>query len=282
MASTAPFTIRGAQFKMVSLQLKDGSPEVVIPALTKLLEQSPAFLRGSPVILGLDELPKGAAVDFPGLVAGLRELKLIPVGAAGGPASVRQAAATAGLAQFTKGQQLFQQDDAAGEEIDITAVTAASPAAEAAAKPPPEPEPVPPADLEPEPARSVESETAAPEPKAESAPATGLSALLVNSPVRAGNRIYAQGRDLICTATVNAGAEVIADGNVHIYGTLRGRAIAGAQGDESARIFVSNFNPELVAVSGLYRVREDLDPKMIGAKVQVSLIGEEMKLDLLD
>lgn len=265
MAPAAPFTIRGAQFRMVSLQLKDGAPEVVIPALRRLLEQSPAFLRGSPVILGLDELSKGAPVDFPGLVAGLRELNLIPVGAAGGPASLRQAAAAAGLAQFTKGQQLFQQDEAAGEEIDL---------------------PAPPAPIAPEPpAAAAQPAPAMPESNgadAESAAMPGLPAMLVNSPVRAGNRIYAQGRDLICTATVNAGAEVIADGNVHIYGTLRGRAIAGAQGYEGARIFALNFNPELVAVSGLYRVREDLDPKLIGAKVQVSLIGEEMKLDLLD
>ena len=127
----------------------------------------------------------------------------------------------------------------------------------------------------------MESAAGEPEHDAESPAGNGLPALLVNRPVRAGNRIYAQGRDLICTATVNAGAEVIADGNVHIYGTLRGRAIAGAQCYEGARIFALNFDPELVAVSGLYRVREDLDPKLIGAKVQVSLIGDEMKLDLL-
>lgn len=271
MAPAAPFTIRGAQFRMVSLQLKDGAPDAVVPALRKLLEQSPAFLRGSPVILGLDELPKGAPVDFPGLVAGLRELHLIPVGAAGGPASLRQAAAAAGLAQFTKGQQLFQQDEAAGEEIDFPV----APAPIAAERPPAEAEA---AITSPEPSALPESNGT----ETESGSMSGLPAMLINSPVRAGNRIYAQGRDLICTATVNAGAEVIADGNVHIYGTLRGRAIAGAQGYEDARIFALNFNPELVAVSGLYRVREDLDPKLIGAKVQVSLIGEEMKLDLLD
>ncbi len=274
MAPAAPFTIRGAQFKMVSLQLQEGVPDLVIPALKRLLEQSPAFLRGSPVILGLDDLPKGAKVDFAGLVDGLRSLKLVPVGAAGGPASLRQAAAAAGLAQFTKGQQLFKQEEAAGEALDLRSLPAAPPVADTK---PAEPAPSPAAAT----ASPVESPKAFPEPEAESPPESGLPALLVNSPVRAGNRIYAQGRDLICTATVNAGAEVIADGNVHIYGTLRGRAIAGAQGDENARIFVSNFDPELIAVSGLYRVREDLDPKMIGAKVQVSLIGEEMKLDLL-
>ena len=98
MASAAPFSIRGAQFKMVTLQLKDGAPDIVIPALQTLLEQSPAFLRGSPVILGLDELPKGTQVDFAGLADGLRQLKLVPVGAAGGSASLRQASAKRSIA----------------------------------------------------------------------------------------------------------------------------------------------------------------------------------------
>jgi len=79
---------------------------------------------------------------------------------------------------------------------------------------------------------------------------------------------------------VNAGAEVIADCHVHVYGPLRGRAIAGARGFGEARIFTLNFDPELVAIAGLYRVREDLEPALIGARVQVSLNGEEMKLDV--
>ena len=96
--------------------------------------------------------------------------------------------------------------------------------------------------------------------------------------MRAGARIYAQGRDVICTATVNPGAELIADGHIHVYGALRGRAIAGASGFEEARIFVQNFDPELVAIAGLYRVREDVDPGLIGQRVQVSLDGDEMRL----
>jgi septum site-determining protein MinC len=119
---------------------------------------------------------------------------------------------------------------------------------------------------------------AAAEPGAESTPAKQQPAMVVTQPVRAGSRIYAQGRDLICTATVNAGAEIIADGNVHVYGTLRGRAIAGASGFDEARIFALDFDPELVAIAGLYRVRDVLDPTMIGQGVQVSLHGEEMRL----
>jgi septum site-determining protein MinC len=260
MARAAPFTIRGSHFNMVTLQLREGSPDIVLPALRQLLNQSPAFLRDSPVVIGLDELPKGSGpIDFAGLVEGLRALKLIPVGAAGGAASLRQAAAAAGLAQFTKGQQLFKSDNGARGEVE----------------PPPPP---PPASI---PETSVESPPTVPEAKSESASGVPQSAMVVSAPVRAGSRIYAQGRDIICMATVNPGAEVIADGHVHVYGTLRGRAIAGASGFEGARIFALNFDPELVAIAGLYRVRDVLDASMIGSKVQVSLQGEEMRLDPL-
>jgi septum site-determining protein MinC len=184
----------------------------------------------------------------------------VPVGVAGGAASMRQAAAAAGLAQFTKGQQLFKQDEAAASELEV----------------PVAPAPAAPAPVEPAP--SVESETASAAPTPESPTQEPQPAMVVTTPVRAGNRIYAQGRDLICTATVNAGAEVIADGHVHVYGTLRGRAIAGASGFDGARIFALNFDPELVAIAGLYRVREDLNPAMIGSQVQVSLNGDEMNL----
>jgi septum site-determining protein MinC len=101
--------------------------------------------------------------------------------------------------------------------------------------------------------------------------------MVVTEQVRAGQRIYAEGADLIVTATVNPGGEVIADGNVHVYGTLRGRAIAGAQNDASARIFALNFDPELIAIAGYYAVREGLGDAPIGRAVQVRLDGEEMR-----
>src|SRR3712207_9052354 len=84
------------------------------------------------------------------------------------------------------------------------------------------------------------------------------SSLLVAEPVRSGQRVHAHGSDLIVTATVNPGAEVIADGNIHVYGALRGRAVAGGRDDQDARIFALTFDPELGASAGFYAVREDL------------------------
>ena len=105
--------------------------------------------------------------------------------------------------------------------------------------------------------------------------------MLVTQNVRAGQRIYAQGSDLIVMGQVNAGAEVLADGNIHIYGVLRGRAVAGASEDVEARVFALNFDPELVSIAGYYAVREGLTDAPIGKPVQVRLIGESMRFDKL-
>ncbi len=110
---------------------------------------------------------------------------------------------------------------------------------------------------------------------------TGRTAMLVTQPVRSGSRIYAEGADLIVTATVNPGAEVIADGNIHIYGALRGRAVAGANDNPEARIFALNFDPELIAIAGLYAVREGLTGAPIGRAAQVRLDGEALRFEKL-
>ncbi len=85
-----------------------------------------------------------------------------------------------------------------------------------------------------------------------------VTAKLIDQPVRSGKQIYAKGCDLIITSTVSHGAEVLADGNIHIYGTLNGRALAGIQGDENARIFCKNLDAELIAIAGHYLVNEQI------------------------
>ena len=96
--------------------------------------------------------------------------------------------------------------------------------------------------------------------------------------VRTGQQLYAQGRDLIVVAPVANGAEVLADGNVHVYGPLRGRAFAGALGDERARIFCSEFRAELVSIAGHYRVFEEIPEQYEGRAVQISLDGGKLKI----
>ena len=103
--------------------------------------------------------------------------------------------------------------------------------------------------------------------------------MYIDRPLRSGQQVYARGGDLVVLAAVNAGAEVIADGNIHVYAPLHGRALAGASGSGEARIFCTRFDAELVSVAGLYRTFDGGVPvELVGKPVQVRLpqgSGEE-------
>jgi septum site-determining protein MinC len=112
------------------------------------------------------------------------------------------------------------------------------------------------------------------EPPAPPAP----KARLVTEPVRSGTQIYARGSDLIVTATVSPGAELVADGNIHVYGALRGRALAGASGDAAARIFCTRLDAELVSIAGRYLVSEQLPANTQTAPVQIALVDDQLTI----
>lgn len=132
-------------------------------------------------------------------------------------------------------------------------------------------------DLEPA-ADPVATQAAAPVEIAPSAaPAVANRTMIVDTPVRAGQRIYARGADLIVTAAVNNGAEVIADGSIHIYAPLRGRALAGANGDTDARIFTLSMEAELVSIAGMYRTFEN-GSERAQQPTQIRLIGDRIDM----
>ncbi|MDR7336103.1 septum site-determining protein MinC [Roseateles asaccharophilus] len=113
-------------------------------------------------------------------------------------------------------------------------------------------------------------------------PAVPAPTLIVDKPLRSGQRVYAKGGDLVVLAVVSHGAEVIADGSIHIYAPLRGKAIAGAVGDTSARIYTQSLEPELLAIAGIYRTAENALPADVAGKpAQVSLQGEKLVLQPL-
>ncbi|HML09484.1 MAG TPA: septum site-determining protein MinC [Stellaceae bacterium] len=113
-----------------------------------------------------------------------------------------------------------------------------------------------------------------------SAPATpaAVKTRLVTEPVRSGTQIYARGSDLIVTAAVSPGAELVADGNIHVYGALRGRALAGASGDAAARIFCTRLEAELVSIAGRYLVSEQLPAGMQSNPVQIALVDDQLTI----
>jgi len=114
------------------------------------------------------------------------------------------------------------------------------------------------------------------------APPAARPALIVDKPLRSGQRVYAKGADLIVLAVVSFGAEVIADGNIHVYAPLRGRALAGALGDTGARIFTTCMEPQLLSIAGIYRTTEhELPAAVLGKPAQVRLDGEKLVVEPL-
>ena len=236
-----PFRLRGANFNLLVLRLLDPRPEAVVPAIGDQFRRAPGFLRFAPVVLGLGDLAMPAnEVDFAGLIDGLRELQIVPIGTTGGTPELRNAAMAFGLPPIRS---------SGGKEAE---------------------EPLP---------AAAPAEPLAPPPAPPPAPGTARPTMIIDQPVRAGQRIWAQGGDLVVTSTVNAGGEVIADGNIHVYGALRGRAIAGGGNNADARVFAQNFDPELISIAGYYAVRDGLTGAPIGKAVQVRLTGERMRFD---
>jgi len=231
-ATAAVYEIKSADLPLLAFQLKSTDVQAVALALQAQLEESPDFFDQDPVLLDLDALPEDSALPD---VSALCQL-LVQHGLR--PVAVKSARADAVAAARQSG--LVLGDDARvrrtlPELHELPAAQAAAPAAAVAA------------------------------------PAL-QEALVLDRPLRSGQQFYAKDRDLIVLAMVNPGAEVLADGHIHIYAPLRGKAIAGARGFTGARIFAQSMDPELISIAGVYRTSEQpLPPEVRGRAAQVTL-----------
>ncbi len=185
---------------------------------------------------------QSGGIDWPALIGLFKSYNLNPVAVRGAPADMEHEIIASGLSIDTLVQPRVET-------------------------PEPEPEPV------------IAEQVPAPLPVQASLlePELAPAAMIVDTPVRAGQRIYARGTDLIVTAVVNSGAELIADGSIHIYAPLRGRALAGASGNAQARIFALSMEAELVSIAGIYRTFENGLPKELAKQpAQVRLAGDRI------
>jgi septum site-determining protein MinC len=221
------------------------------------VQRAPNLFDRAAVVLdfgGLSAAP--SLTDTRALVDGLREAGVLPVALAYGTREIEALARELGLPLLAKFRAQY-------EPVGTSNPVAASPAATAPGSTP-----------------SVPAVAARPAPAASATHAS--PGLVQKSPVRSGQQLYAEHRDLTVLSAVGAGAEVIADGSIHIYGPLRGRALAGAQGNTEARIFCREFHAELVAVAGHYKFLEDIPKALRGKPVQVWLEQGQLKLAALD
>lgn len=250
----APFQLRGSTFTMMVLKVSDPRNPNFFPVLSSKIAQAPNFFRHAPVVLDLDDLPAGVPFDFESFIKLLRNLGLIAVGLQGGTKEQQDSALAAGLA-------LLQAPRGKVETFDPLAGSGRSPAQGLANVQAAAPQPAPAAPVMPEP------------------PPALRASMLVTEPIRSGRQIYAAGCDLIVVGPVSPGAELLADGSIHVYGTLRGRALAGVSGDQNARIFCQSLEAELVSIAGLYRVSEDMDKEIRRRQVQIYLNNGFLHID---
>ena len=227
--------------------------------------RAPKLFSRAAVIIDFGGLPGTPALaDARALVEALRDAGVIPVALAWGSSDNEQLAVQLGLPLLAKFRAQYERTDApAGAASAATAPIGAT--AVATSKAPVESRP------EPAPAKAISATAISTQP-----------GLVQTTPVRSGQQVYAENRDLTVLAAVGAGAEVMADGSIHIYGALRGRALAGAQGFEQARIFCREFRAELVAIAGHYKVLDDIPRELHGKPVQISLHDDELRIDALD
>lgn len=248
------------QVGIANLRIRTLDVERLVQEMQERVTRAPKLFGRAAVILdfgGLSQVPDVATAQA--LVDGLRSAGVLPVALAYGTSAVDLLSQQLGLPLLAKFRAQYERAEAE------------------AAAPPPEPRRV----ARAEPKAAPAPAPATPMGKASDAAAPQPGRMQLGN-VRSGQQLYAENCDLTVMATVGAGAEVIADGSIHIYGTLRGRALAGAQGNTAARIFCRDFHAELVAIAGHYKVLDDVPDTLRGKAVQVWLEQDQIKIAALD
>lgn len=200
--------------------------------LREKIQLAPEFFTNSSVLIDLQAV-HNQELNLALLVDAIRNAGMLPIGIRGGTQAQQQIAKNLSLSIMSTQNNSHPPVPAAPTTKTITATpTAAAPVAEKVA--------------------------------------TAIETTIIDQPIRSGQRLYVKG-DLIIIAQVSAGAEIMAEGNIHIYGTLRGRALAGVQGNEKAQIFCTDLQAELISIAGNYRISEDLDESIRQTPVQIYL-----------
>lgn len=257
----AAFDLKGTMAPLTVLRLRTLDLVLIERQLRIKIAQLPQLFLDAPVLLDLGALEGGGTgLAFAELVRSLRSCKLVPVAVANIGDELRGQATAVGLGVLQQGLMRPRGTAPAPQDASSEPAVARS-TAPAAARP---------------------AEDARPAPQAATpAPSVHAGPMVIRQPVRSGQVIYAQNADLVILAPVNPGAQVIADGHVHVYAPLRGRAIAGVQGMLGARIFCQKLEAELVAISGAYVMAEDIPDDRRGRPAQIFLENGECRIAAL-
>jgi len=248
--------LKGEMSMLNILHLEDIDVAAICGNLQTKKDEAPQFFIQSPIVVDCSELgDQIAKLDFVALKKGIEEVGFIPVGVRNIPQDMTATLATNGWAvmresispvsKAVEGKQEAVAQQQAPRDTSYDANTQAT------------------SEVQPQ------------------AALVDIKSVTVDRPVRSGQQVYAAQADMTVLAPTSAGSEVMADGSIHIYGPLRGRVLAGARGNESARIFCQSLQAELIAIAGRYQLLDELDTKLIGKPAMIRLEGEKLIVEPL-
>lgn len=262
------FKLKGRLFTLTVLELTPCKLQTFEESVERIYQKAPNMFSNTPIVLDL-KLLKGASFDLRGVMDVLLKFKMIPIAVQHASVIQQKSANACGLAV------LLSRDGNEVEPIEKALANAESGSVVSnsihhrnTASSPIE------TDL-PEVTEPQVMERAEPQREAQPFRASKV----ITQPVRSGQQVYAQNADLIVLASVSTGSELLADGNIHVYGALRGRALAGIKGDTNARIFCSSLQAELVSIAGQYLMPEEKGYASQGAK---QILIDEGHLKIID
>lgn len=253
--------LKGEMSMLNVLHLEDMDVAAIAVDLEKKRDEMPQFFNQSPVVVDCSLLGEASAeFDFTTLKETLLTLGFIPVGVRNHPVSLNSSLLKSGwavmresLKPITKETKENNLDEGKSQE-------------------------------ETESENDIEASTAVDDTQnittSEPAPIK-FKSLTIDRPVRSGQQIYAADSDMTVLAQTSAGSEIMADGSIHVYGPLRGRVLAGAMGNESARIFCQSLQAELIAIAGRYQLLDESDTELIGKPAMIKLAGEKLIIEPL-
>ena len=235
------FQLKGSAVSIIVLELYQYTETSFSQQLRDKVAQAPQFFQQSPVVISLEKLADDCTPDFSSLLEICREFHLQPLALRGVPQPLLEAARATGLAIVPSTQRSDSPLDTGRESSQAEVVV-----------------------------KKVVEEKLVRRPSK-----------VITRPVRSGQQVYAEGGDLVVMAPVSEGAEVLADGDIHIYGTLRGRALAGVKGDTQANIFCQNLSAELVAIAGNFILSDSLQKQRWQQSAHIYLDGDSLHVTAL-
>ena len=233
--------LKGGLFTLTTLQILNNDLQALEEQLDAKIQQAPNFFNNAPMVIDLYQLSENSEfIDFIVLKKILIKKNIIPVGVKNANVTLQKLAIEANLAILRSNNSFENHSKHPGSQISHTA----------------------------------KDEENSKDPIINSSVNTSLKTVknkLIAAPIRSGQQVYAPDGDVTVIGSVSNGAELLADGNIHVYGSLRGRALAGLNNNTQARIFCSSLEADLISIAGQFKISENIEPKFWKKSVQIQL-----------